>query len=218
MNKKVVLFVGVGILVVAGVVCGALYLLMPHYYASADFGFSDEVSKVDFDKDGVEDYMDIVEGARAYVATKPEYEDKYYPNTGYPDDGKGVCTDVIWSALKAAGYDLRNMMAHDIAAAPEEYDIKTPNKNIDFRRVKNINKYLERHVVKLTTDLSDAGAFQYGDIVIFGENEHIGILSNKRNSKGLPLLIHHGATNGATEEDAIGKMTLTAHYRFRLDK
>ena len=37
------------------------------------------------------------------------YQSKYYAG-GYPDDGLGVCTDVIWQALQAAGYDLKALV------------------------------------------------------------------------------------------------------------
>ena len=216
MRKIALLACGIvaAIVAIASVVFGVLYFMQHRKFTSADFGFIDEVSKTDFDGDGIEDYADIVEGARECIATKPEYESKYYPDTGYPDDNKGVCTDVIWSALKAAGYDLRGMMAKDIKSARDIYEIKEPNENIDFRRVRNINIFLRRHAKQLGTDLDDPGSFQYGDIVIFGKYEHIGILSDMRNKDGLPYLIHHGLTHGAIEEDALANMELKAHYRF----
>ena len=216
-NKKVVaILISVGIVVIAGLTFGTLCILDMRSYTSADFGFQDQISAVDYDGDGIEDYADMMMGARKYIAKHPEYESKYYPKTGYPTDNKGVCTDVIWSALKAAGYDFRKMMSDDILTATDEYGIHNPNKNIDFRRVKNIHTYLKRNARELTADVSDAGAFQYGDIVIFGEDEHIAILSDKRNRDGLPYLIHHSVSNGAVEEDVMKKMTVTAHFRFDL--
>ena len=64
-------------------------------------------SAVDRDGDGIDDQADILAGALAYVATEPQYKSKYYEG-GYPDDGYGVCTDVVAQALLAAGYDLQH--------------------------------------------------------------------------------------------------------------
>ncbi len=87
-------------------------------------------------EDGLDDQTDLLEGARTYIATQPRYKSKYY-ETGYPDDGYGVCTDVIANAMLSAGYDLKELVAEDIAAHPEEYDIDEPDPNIDFRRVRS---------------------------------------------------------------------------------
>ena len=59
-------------------------------------------STADADGDGVDDQTDILNGALAYVSTHPKYKSRYY-ETGYPDDGYGVCTDVVAYALKMQG-------------------------------------------------------------------------------------------------------------------
>jgi len=53
----------------------------------------------DKDGDGINDLDDIVEGARKDAENKPVYKSEYYSG-GYPPDNEGVCTDVIWRALK----------------------------------------------------------------------------------------------------------------------
>ena len=63
----------------------------------------------DRDGDGVDDQSDILESALAYVQTRPRYRSVYYAG-GYPDDGRGVCTDVVAFALRGAGFDLRALM------------------------------------------------------------------------------------------------------------
>lgn len=179
---------------------------------NADFGIAPCVSSVDMDGDGVDDQTDILEGAKAYVATKPQYKSAYYEG-GYPTDGYGVCTDVVAQALLAAGYELRTLVDEDIHQAPEAYGYITPDSNIDFRRVPNLNVYFSRHAITLTTDVNDIEAWQGGDIVVF-EN-HVGIVSDKRNLKGVPYVIHHyikGQKN--YEEDILwcyGK--IVGHYR-----
>ena len=44
--------------------------------------------------------------------------------------------------------------------------------------------------------------------------EHIGILSSKRNFKGIPLLIHHGNPFQIHyEEDVLERYEILGHYR-----
>lgn len=51
-------------------------------------------STADKDGDGIDDQTDILQGALDYIASKPKYKSKYY-QTGYPDDGYGVCINGI---------------------------------------------------------------------------------------------------------------------------
>ena len=92
--------------------------------------------------------------------------------------------------------------------------VDTPDANIDFRRVPVLNAYFAAHAINLTTDTTDVGAWQGGDIVVY--SNHIGIASDTRNSNGLPLLIHHvSAKQKQYEEDVLGTFPqeLIGHYR-----
>lgn len=204
------------ICIVFGIVAAAavaFILASGNVYHAEDFGFEDLRSAADADGDGVDDYTDIKDGALAYIATGPIYESRYYDG-GYPDDGHGVCTDVIWSALQAAGYDLKAMVDSDIAAHPEAYpEIDAPDPNIDFRRVRNLKIFFERHAESLTLKLVDPREWQAGDIVVFAPS-HIGICSNKRDIFGIPYLIHHGnPEEGAREAKDMRRMKIVGHYR-----
>lgn len=97
-------------------------------------------SDVDMDNDGLDDQVDILQGVKDYINTKPAYKSQYY-NGGYPDDGYGVCTDVVAFGLRAAGYDLMDLVAKDIEENPDDYNIEKPDKNIDFRRVRNLKVF-----------------------------------------------------------------------------
>ena len=169
-------------------------------------------SSMDADDDGVDDQIDILNGALAYVNTYPKYKSRYY-QTGYPDDGYGVCTDVVAYALKNAGYDLQVLVDADIRAHPEEYDLAEPDANIDFRRVRNLKVFFAHNAIALTTDVSDAAQWQGGDIVIF--KKHIGIVSDRRNRDGVPYVIHHNDPwQTAYEQDILEKRTdIVGHYR-----
>lgn len=169
-------------------------------------------SSVDADADGVDDQVDILQGAKDYVAGKPKYGSKYYQG-GYPRDNQGVCADVVGFALRAAGYDLRDLVNKDIEGAPSAYGISEPDPNIDFRRVKNLQVYLERHAKSLTTDLSCTGEWQGGDIITFAK--HIGVISDRRNERGVPYVIHLMPVQTAYEEDFLEWSTdITGHYRW----
>ena len=197
---------------------GILYKLnvIPHlYYYNGDFGITTYKSDIDYDNDGIDDQTDILEGVRKYIATKPQYKSVYYA-TGYPTDGYGVCTDVVAQGFLNAGYDLMELVSADVAAAPEAYNIKTPDKNIDFRRVRNLRVFFERNATSLTTDVNKIEEWQGGDIVIF-KNSHIGIVSNRRNGNGVSFLIHHGSPlQAGYEQDVLEHGDeIVGHYRWR---
>ena len=157
-------------------------------YDDSYFGIDTYKSSVDKDLDGIDDQTDILEGALSYIASKPKYKSKYY-DTGYPNDRYGVCTDVVAFALRSAGYDLMELVNEDIINNRDLYDIDVVDKNIDFRRVKNLYVYFSRNSISLTVDYNDIKEWQAGDIVVF--KKHIGIISNKRNKHGIPYVIHH---------------------------
>lgn len=67
---------------------------------------------------------------------------------------------------------------------------------------------------KLTTDVFDVDQWQGGDIVIF-EN-HIGIVSDRRNADGVPYMIHHNDPwQKSYEQDILEKRDdIVGHYRW----
>ena len=170
-------------------------------------------SSLDKDGDGIDDQVDILEGAIAYVNTHPKYKSAYYAG-GYPNDGYGVCTDVVAYALKVAGYDLMELVSADIAMHADVYDIEVADKNIDFRRVKNLYVFFNLNAESLTTDIKDIKSWQGGDIVIF--KNHIAIVSDRRNQDGIPYVIHHANPFQKTyEEDILEKHDdIRGHYRW----
>lgn len=204
----------VAALALAGLAAGGLYRLgvLPHpKKQNSDFGIRSVQSATD--ADGLDDQTDILQSARSYLAEKPRYQSRYYAG-GWPDDGYGVCTDVVAFALRGAGYDLRELVNADIAAAPHAYGIAEPDGNIDYRRVRNLKIYFARHAAELTTDLSDIAAWQGGDIVLF--RDHIAVVSDRRNALGIPYVLHlSGPGQLRYEEDILAfRSDLEGHYRF----
>ena len=182
-------------------------------YSAEKFNIETIKSSVDFDGDGIDDYTDIMLGARIDAKNHPKYDGAYYDG-GYPPEEIGVCSDVVWRAFKNAGYCLKDMVDEDIAERVEEYPrVDKPDPNIDFRRVKNLRVYFEKYAISLTTDIDQIEEWQAGDIVIFGADKHIGIVSDKRNKDGHPYILHNGGQPNR-EEDYLKRSEVTGHYRF----
>lgn len=198
-----------------GLYYGEHYGIIPEFALKGSlFGIEPVTASTDFNGNEVDDYTDIMKGARRDALRHPKYVDEYYEG-GYPPNNKGVCTDVIWRAFKHAGYDLKAMIDADIAARPWAYpNIEKADPNIDFRRVANLSTFFRTYAQSLTTDITDIAQWQAGDIVIFGNDEHIGIISNYRNLKGITFVIHNGGANPDREEDALSHDEVTGHYRF----
>ena len=222
-GKKGIMILSVAVVVLVCAVCLVWFTDFRYFFfhtssapvhakTNADFQIADVHSAVDADGDGVDDQTDILQGAREYIATNPRYKSKYYEG-GYPDDGYGVCTDLVAYALRHAGYDLRALVDADIAANRELYEVDELDDNIDYRRVRNLKVFFGHTAISLTTDIYDIAAWQGGDIVIF-EN-HIGIVSDNRNDEGVAYVIHHNGTRQAAyEEDILAEREdIVGHYR-----
>lgn len=211
-NKAVIIIILLLTILISTTYALYVYNYLPHRkYTNADFNIETYKSSVDLDNDGIDDQTDILNNVRTYIATKPKYKSKYY-NTGYPNDNYGVCTDVVAFGLKAAGYDLQELVDQDIRENRSRYNIKTVDKNIDFRRVRNLKIYFDNYAISLSTSLDDISDWQGGDIVIFPS--HIGIVSDKRNKDGIPFLIHHANPyQRYYEEDVLNMYKIEGHYR-----
>ena len=215
MKKRI--FIIVIFIIISVILVALLYFFytIPHkQYSNSYFNIETYISKIDKDNDGIDDQTDILNNVRTYIAKKPKYKSKYY-ETGYPDDEYGVCTDVVANGLKDAGYDLKELVNEDIINNKEKYNIEVIDKNIDFRRVRNLDIYLKNNSISLTKELSQIEEWQGGDIIVF--KDHIGIISDKRNKKGIPFLIHHANPIQVNyEEDVLelyGQDYIIGHYR-----
>ena len=215
MKKKILIIVTIFLIVLIIIVLYALYRLnyIEHKkYTNKDFNIMTYKSKIDKDNDGIDDQTDILNNVRDYIKTNPKYKSKYYA-TGYPNDEYGVCTDVVAFGLKGAGYDLMNLVNEHIKTNRNLYDIDVIDKNIDFRRVQNLKVYLDNNAIALTNDINKIKEWQGGDIVVF--KNHIGIVSDKRNKKGISFIIHHANPyQRYYEEDILEyRNDIIGHYR-----
>lgn len=207
------------------IVSGIAYAMLTHFrlipkisYTAEDFGITTVKSRIDFNHNGIDDYTDILLGARKDAQNKPKYDGKYWAG-GYPPDDIGVCTDVVWRAFKNAGYSLKDMVDHDIKEHIEDYPRVGGKRdsNIDFRRVPNLRVFFTKYGISLTLDPKEIDQWQPGDIVTYA-NTHIAIVSDKRNKDGIPFIIHNSG-QPLREEDALVLSTeISGHFRFDASK
>ena len=214
-KRKLIIILSVIFILLIFLIIYFLYALniIPHRkYTNNDFGIETYISLVDKDNDGIDDQTDIINNTRKYIKTKPKYQSKYYA-TGYPDDEYGVCTDVVAFSLKDSGYDLMDLVYNHVKENRELYNIDTIDKNIDFRRVVNLDVYFKNTAIVLTNDVNKIEEWQGGDIVVF--KKHIGIVSDKRNKNGVPFIIHHANPYQVHyEEDILEQRDdIIGHYR-----
>lgn len=213
MKKKIIILSSIIMLVIISIyTLYNLNFIQHKMYTNDGFNIKTYRSNVDIDKDGIDDQTDILNSVRTYISKNPKYKSKYY-NTGYPNDKYGVCTDIVGFGLLGAGYDLMNLVNEDINRYPNLYSIKEIDKNIDFRRVRNLKIFFSNNAISLTTNLDEIEKWQGGDIIVF--DNHIGIISDKRNKNGIPFIIHHASNyQKYYEEDILEKgHNIVGHYR-----
>jgi len=150
----------------------------------------------------------------------PAYRQLRYPSGDVPAD-RGVCTDVIVRALRAArAIDLQKQVHEDMKANwdayphPWRWRLSKPDPNIDHRRVPNLMAYFRRlgYAVPLARAAAD---YLPGDIVAWDLGRgilHIGIVSDVGVPAGPPFVLHN-IGSGAQEEDILFRYTIIGHYR-----
>ena len=166
----------------------------------------------------------LVEAARKQIGVTVIYDPAYvslrFPGGDVPSD-RGVCTDVVIRAFRSAlAVDIQKELHEDIknhfSDYPKRWGLKTPDKNIDHRRVPNIQTFFKRKGYSMDISLPRT-SFLPGDIVtcIIPPNlPHIMIVSDRKSDQGIPMVIHNiGA--GAQEEDRLSDFPITGLYRIK---
>ncbi|WP_338548591.1 DUF1287 domain-containing protein [Roseovarius phycicola] len=140
----------------------------------------------------------------------PSYQGLSFPGGDIPRD-RGVCTDVVIRALRDAhDIDLQVAVNRDMKAAfsayPTIWGLSTTDRNIDHRRVPNLETLLQR-IGAARPPSDDPDDFAPGDIVswrLVGSNlPHIGIVSTQRTTDGTRPLITHNIGQGTRTEDIL---------------
>ena len=172
--------------------------------------------------DGTPEAAALIRAAEGQVGVTTVYDPAYvtlaFPGGDVPAD-RGVCTDVLVRALRLAhGVDLQaavnaDMKAH-FAKYPANWGLSRTDRNIDHRRVLNLQTLLRRMGAELDLS-SDPQAFLPGDVVtstLPGNLPHLMIVTDRMGADGARMVVHNiGA--GARIEDRLFEYPLTGHYR-----
>ena len=165
----------------------------------------------------------LVEAAQDRLKQRITYNGAYmkldYPGGDVPAN-IGVCTDVLIRSYRAAyGFDFQKAVHEDMKANfstyPKNWGLKRTDRNIDHRRVSNLETYLIRQGASLGIS-REPPDFQPGDIVswrLAGGLPHIGIVSDRKAADGTPLIIHNVGA-GPQEEDVLFLYKMNGHFRF----
>lgn len=123
------------------------------------------------------------------VIYTPEYVGIKYPNGDVPPK-TGVCTDVVIRTYRKLAIDLQKEVHEDMKANfslyPKIWGLKTTDKNIDHRRVPNLELFFTRKGEKLAIS-QNPNEYKTGDLVtwmIADKLPHIGIVTHKKSADG----------------------------------
>jgi hypothetical protein len=159
-----------------------------------------------------------MEQTRHQVTYDGSYRVIPYPGGDVPAN-IGVCTDVIIRAYRAVGIDLQRLVHEDMRSAfssyPRLWGLKGPDRNIDHRRVPNLQTFFTRKYAALPRS-RNAADYEAGDLVTWmlpGNLPHIGIVSSTRASSGRLMLVHN-IGRGPQVEDVLFAYDVTGHYRY----
>ena len=170
-----------------------------------------------------DDVARVLGAAHAQIGVTRYYDGSYvrlaYPGGDVPAD-RGVCTDVVIRAFRAAGLDLQQAVHEDMrghfGAYPRLWGLSRPDRNIDHRRVPNLETWARRagHALPVGTD---PATYRPGDLVSWrlpNGLPHIGLVSDRRapDGSGRPLVVHNiGA--GTRVEDVLFAWPPVGHFR-----
>lgn len=166
--------------------------------------------------------LKVAAGAELRAKKAEVYDPAYvvlaYPMGDVPDD-RGVCTDTVIRAFRHAGVDLQVMVHEDMAANfsayPKTWGLKKPDRNIDHRRVPNLETYFRRKGGGRTISRI-AADYRPGDIVSWrltgGGLPHIGVVTRKT-LQGQPLIAHNIGM-GTREEPCLFDWPMSGWFRF----
>lgn len=156
----------------------------------------------------------LVEAALFRTTQEVRYDPAYvaleYPGGDVPAD-TGVCTDVVIRSYRSLGIDLQEQVHEDMRANfssyPGLWGLSRPDRNIDHRRVPNLQKFFERRGAAVAGETG----FQPGDLVAWDLTGnglwHIGIVV------GDDAFVHNiGA--GPVRETGIDRWKIVGHYRW----
>ncbi len=164
----------------------------------------------------------LVEAALERVTHTVRYDPAYvvleYPGGDVPAD-TGVCTDEVIRSYRALGIDLQKLVHEDMkrafSAYPKAWGLKSTDKNIDHRRVPNLQTFFKRRGAALPVT-QKAADYLPGDLItctVAGRLPHIGIVVPAADGSATPWIVHN-IGQGPKRENRLFEFPLTGHYRF----
>jgi uncharacterized protein YijF (DUF1287 family) len=164
--------------------------------------------------------LKIAQGASEQVGITTIYAPGYYrldyPGGDIPSD-RGVCADIVIRAFRKIGVDLQKEIHEDMTKNfhkyPNFWKMKSPDSNIDHRRVPNLMKFFKRKGKSVSPD-SD---YRPGDIVAWQLKYglfHIGIVSAVKVPGKNRYFMVHNIGEGAKKEDILYEFKIIGHYRW----
>lgn len=157
------------------------------------------------------------------IAFDPAYYRIAYPMGDIPPS-KGAAADVVIRSLRAIEVDLQVDLHEDIKQNfrlyPQLWNSMGPDKNIDHRRIANLERFFERKGEILST-AREAAEYRPGDIVIWSlsnADKHIGIVvPGPGEHESEPWVVHNiGA--GVKWENILFDYKIEAHFRYPVGK
>jgi uncharacterized protein len=167
----------------------------------------------------------LIEAAREQIGRTTIYDPAYvkldYPG-GDVSAERGVCTDVVIRAYREAfGLDLQKLVHEDMKANfgryPKNWGLNKPDKNIDHRRVANLQTFFTREG-SAPKAFENSRDYKAGDLVTMllpGNLPHIGIVSNRLSQKN-HLYVIHNIGRGTQEEDILFEYEHTGRYQYAI--
>ncbi|MDP1590306.1 MAG: DUF1287 domain-containing protein [Prosthecobacter sp.] len=159
-----------------------------------------------------------MERTKVTVRYEPAYVRLDYPNGDVPAD-TGVCTDEIVRSYRALGFDLQKLVHEDMkrafAAYPKIWGLKSTDKNIDHRRVPNLQTFFKRRGASLPVT-QNAADYRPGDLItctVPPNLPHIAIVVPAPDGDATPWIVHN-IGQGPKCENRLFEFPLTGHYRF----
>jgi uncharacterized protein YijF (DUF1287 family) len=153
------------------------------------------------------------------VRYDPAYVRLDYPGGDVPA-GTGVCTDEVIRSYRKLSFDLQKLVHEDMkrhfAAYPKHWGLSAPDKNIDHRRVPNLQMFFKRQGASLPVTLNGSD-YLPGDLItctVAGKLPHIALVVPAPDGGSTPWIVHN-IGQGPQCENRLFEFPLTGHYRWQ---
>jgi len=206
-----------------------LLLILATFTACTPSGQSQEaIQQMDVAKDNVSTFqkqlsekaISIIDPSIKYT---PDYVSIKYPNGDVPAQ-TGVCSDVVIRAYRKMGIDLQKEVHEDMSKNfslyPKRWGLKSTDKNIDHRRVPNLEVFFTRFGTKLPIT-NNPDDYKTGELVtwmIDNKLPHIGIVTDRLSKDKKRRLIVHNVGRGQVLEDVLFSYPIVGHYSYGSSK